>query len=297
MSGSIINSGNVMRLIHATVWMFCFALFFSSASAGPWARKQGTGIVQIGFSTIGYNKIHSDDSERRPLMADVRDNVVQLYGEYGLPEDLTLIAMVPVKLLSATPQLQGASKVSKSGLGDIDVTLRRTWMNKDGLALATEFLFGLPVGSRSDENGLFLGDGEFNVTPRFVAGKSFYPIPLYMTAEFGFNFRTKNFSHDVPYGFEVGYGFLDNRLYAILQISGRESISNNPTLPAGATAPEVAANAAGLYGNNVEYLAIIPKVYFKATEKVGISISYATAAHGRNVAGGAVIAGGVLLEF
>lgn len=293
----LIKNAKEHKAMKRIILFFGLIFVISMSYAGPWSRKQGTGIVQIGFSTIGYNKIHSDDSERRPLMADVRDNVVQLYGEYGLPEELTLIAMVPVKFLSATPQLQGASKVSKSGLGDIDVTLRRTWMNKDGLALATEILFGLPAGSRSDENGLFLGDGEFNVATRFVAGKSFYPIPLYMTAELGFNFRTKNFSHDVPYGFEAGYGFLDNRLYAILQISGRESISNNPTLPPGATAPESAANAAGLYGNNVEYLAIIPKVYFKATEKVGISISYATAAHGRNVAGGAMIAGGVLLEF
>lgn len=286
-----------MKGTHSTLLLFCMSIFVSSADAGPWSRKQGTGMVQLGFSTIGYSKTYGDDSQKHSILADVRDNVVQLYSEYGLPEELTLTAMVPFKFLSATPHLQGAAKVSNSGLGDIDITLRRTLMNTGGFALATELLFGVPAGSRSDANGLFLGDGEFNVTPRFIAGKSFYPVPFYMTADLGFNFRTNAFSHDIPYGLEIGYGFLESRLYLILQMSGRESISNKPTLPSGATPAERAAQAAGLFGNNVEYLAIFSKVYFKATETVGISLSYATAAHGRNVAGGAVIAGGVLYEF
>ncbi len=286
-----------MKRTHPILLLFCIGIAASSADGGPWSRKQGTGMVQLGFSTIGYKKAYGDDSEKRALGVDVRDNVLQVYAEYGLPEEFTLATMIPFKFLSATPHLPGGSNISNSGSGDIDVTLRRTWSNMNDVALATELSFGLPVGSRSDANGLFLGDGEFNLTPRFVAGKSFYPVPLYITADLGFNFRRNNFSYDIPYGVEIGYGFFENRLYVILQISGRESISNKPTLPAGATVAEVTANALGLYGNNVEYLAIIPKLYFKATERIGISLSYATAAHGRNVAGGIVFAGSVLYEF
>jgi hypothetical protein len=287
-----------MRRTYANVLLFCIlSATACPADAGPWSRKQGSGFVQLGFSTIGYNKSYGDDSNKHILGAQVRDNVLQVFVEYGLPAGFSVTTMVPFKFLSVTPDVPGAVRVSNSGPGDIDLTVRRTWLQEAGFALATELLFGVPVGSRSDANGLFLGDGEFNVSPRCVAGKSFYPVPLYMTADLGFNFRTNNFSHDVPYGFELGYGFLDSRLYLILQISGRESISNNPTLPFGSTAAEVTANALGLHGHNMEYLAIIAKLYFKATEGIGISLSYATAAHGRNVAGGIVLAGGVLCEF
>lgn len=286
-----------MHTYRFSLSMFFIATLVGVSQAGPWPRKHGTGIVQLGFSTIGYNKVYGDDAKKDTIPADVRDNVVQLFAEYGLPGKFTLTAMMPLKFISATPKTAGAAKVTNSGLGDIDLKLRRSWVNSDGFAYAAEVLFGLPTGSRSDPNGIFLGDGEFNVTANIVAGKSFYPIPLYFTAELGFNFRTNNFSHDVPYGIEAGYGFLERRLYVILQISGRESISNKPTLQPGASAQQIVANAAGLLGNNLEFLAIVPKIFFKATDKIGVSVSYATAAHGRNVAGGAVIAGGILYEF
>lgn len=279
------------------VFMVAMAFHGSTAAAGPWPREQGTGFVQLGFSTIGYNKAYGDNSQKHNLAADVRDNVAQVFAEYGLPSGFTVSTMVPVKFLTAKPHTPGLAKVTNSGLADIDLTVRKTWAHNDGFALATEMLLGLPVGSRSDPNGLFLGDGEFNVTPRAVVGQSFYPLPLYLIADLGFNFRTNNFSHDVPYGLEIGYGAFERTLYIILQISGRESLSNKPTLATGASVAESTANALGLHGNSMEYLAIIGKLYFKPSDRIGVSLSYATAGHGRNVAGGIVLAGGVLFEF
>jgi hypothetical protein len=286
-----------MRQPLRTILILWFAFSAIPAEAGPWGRESGKGILQIGFSTIGYSKAYGDDSKKHTLSADVRDNVFQAYAEYGLPNDFTIAAMVPFKFLSATPYAQGAGKISNSGLGDLDISLRRSWYCEDGFTFAGELLLGLPIGSRKDANGLYLGDGEFNVNPRFLAGKSFYPIPLYLTAELGFNYRAQGFSHDVPFGLEIGYGILEKKLYVILQILGRESLSNQPTLPTTPSVSDIAASTIGAFGNNMEFLAIIPKIYFKATENVGISFSYATAAHGRNVAGGVVLAGGVIYEF
>ncbi len=269
----------------------------SLSLAGPWARSKGKGIVQLGFSTIGYSKVYNDRSDKIAIPADIRDNVLQLFVEYGVGAGVTIGATVPFKFISATPSAAGATKVSNSGVGDIDVMIKKTFYEASGMILAGELTLGVPSGSRSNTNGLFLGDGEFNVSPRLLFGKSFYPVPAYFTADVGFNFRTNNFSHDVPFGIEAGYGFLEGKLYAILQISGRESLSNNPTLQPGASAAEIAASGSGLHGNNLEFLAIVPKLYYKATNSIGISVSYATAAHGRNVAGGAVIAGGILYEF
>lgn len=273
------------------------ALLTNMTMAGPWPRPQGKGFVHLGFSTIGYNKVYNDRSDKLSIPADIRDNVLQLFAEYGAGAEITVGAAVPFKFISATPAGAGTGKVSTSGIGDIDVMIRKTLHQSSGVILAGEILFGIPSGSRSNASGLFLGDGEFNVTPRFLFGTSFHPAPAYFTADIGFNFRTNDFSHDIPYGIEAGYGFLDGKLYAILQISGRESLSNKPTLKSNASAAEAAASGAGLHGNNLEFLAIVPKLYYKATDSIGISVSYATAAHGRNVAGGAVLAGGILYEF
>ncbi len=271
----------------------CSVAVASAADAGPWLRKAGKGFVQLGFSTIGYNNVYDDASTKQPLTVDVRDNVVQLMGEVGLTDNLTASLAVPVKSLS----LRGATSRSNSGVGDVDLGLKYGLVNRGGFVLSGEALFSLPVGSTKNPDGLRLGDGEFNTTLRLLAGTSFYPVPAYLSADLGFNFRSNNFSHDVPFGIEAGYAFLDARLYIILLISGKESLSNKPTLGANSSRAEMNAAALGLYGNNLEFLAIIPKLLFKINQQWTITASYATAAHGRNVAGGVVFAGGVLYEF
>ncbi|MEO8169104.1 MAG: hypothetical protein ABI623_12705, partial [bacterium] len=88
-------------LIALITVMFCFA---DSVVAGPWPRKQGSGFIQLGFSTIGYNKIYDDRSEKAPVLADVHDNVLQLFGEVGLTDLLTFTAAIPFKSISVSPQ-------------------------------------------------------------------------------------------------------------------------------------------------------------------------------------------------
>ncbi len=271
--------------------MFCFA---DSVVAGPWPRKQGSGFIQLGFSTIGYNKIYDDHSEKAPVFADVHDNVLQLFGEVGLTDLLTFTAAIPFKFISVSPQptlfAPSTTKLSNSGIGDIDVAARYSLWSQDGYILSGGVRVGIPAGDVKDRNGLVLGDGEYNAAPMVLFGKSFYPEPAYITADVGFNFRGKSFSNELLYNIEAGYGFLDSRLFLILLISGKESTSSVPT-------KYYAATAYGLWNNNQEYTAIAPKVLYKVSEHTGISLSFTTAVHGRNIAGGFVFAAGVFHEF
>ena len=265
-----------------------------SAFSGPWPRKQGTGFVQVGFSTIGYNKVYDDRGTKNPIYTDVRDNVVQVYADYGLTDLATVTASIPFKFLSATPSQLAlspvATKVTNSGIGDIDLLLRYTWFVVDGQAFSSEVLFALPIGDDTDPNGLWIGDGEFNTAFRLSVGKSFHPEPYFITADVAYNIRGKDFSDEVLYNIELGYGFLENRLLLILLLSGKESASTVPSR-------NVTAAALGFSTNNQEYTAIIPKVLYKLNEQFGISASFATATHGRNIAGGFVFAGGVFYAF
>ncbi len=271
----------------------CFSLP-ETGMAGPWPRKQGSGFVQLGFSTIGYNSIYNDRAEKVPTFPDVRDNVLQVLGEVGVTDRLTVTASIPLKFLSAVPlsstPVPVTSNLSNSGLADIDVMARYSLLAKDGYAVACGLRIGIPSGDSEEANGLVLGDGEFNIAPVLLCGRSFYPLPMYVTGDVAFNFRGNGFSNELLYNVELGYGFFDSRLYIILLLSGKESTSSVPTV-------FVPASVYGLSTNNQEFTALIPKVLYKFSDHLGCSVSFATATHGRNIAGGFVYAAGMFYEF
>ena len=284
-----------MRSISIVSSILSLAVIGSASSdGGAWPRKQGAGFVQLGFSTIGYNKVYDDDGFKYPIYADVRDNVIQAFVEYGVTDNVTVGAAIPYKFISVKPSSAALAPFSSdrdnSGIGDVDITMRYGWFNFDGCVLSTALWFGMPSGDSKNTDGLLLGDGEFNVGLSLAFGKSFYPDPLYVSGDLTFDRREKGFSDEFLYDLEIGYGLLDGRLYIVLLLSGKESTSSVPSRT-------FAASALGLSTNNQEYTAIIPKLVYKFSDHWGASISYGTATHGRNIAGGAVVAGGIYFEF
>ncbi len=283
-----------MRPILTSLCCPLLLLFVTHSSfAGPWPRKLGSGFVQLGFSTIGYNKIYDDGGEKAPVFADVRDNVLQLFGEVGVTDLLTVGASVPFKFLSVSPSqvplAPTPAKLTTSGIGDIDIRARYNLLNEEGYVVSAGMLLGIPSGDSKKTSGLILGDGEFNVAPGLLLGRSFYPIPAYASVDFAYDFRGSAFSNEFLYNIEFGYGLLESKLYFILLLSGKESTSSVPS--------KAAASAYGLSTNNQEFTAIIPKALYKFSGGWGASLSFATATHGRNIAGGFVFAGSVFHEF
>lgn len=281
-------------MYRVSLLIVCLAGYVSAANAGPWTRKQGHGFVQLGFSTLGYNKIYDDGGDKQPVFGDARDNVVQLFAEYGLLDDLTLTAAVPFKFLSFTPThsllapLQ--SKATNNGIGDIDLAVRYKLFDEAGYVFANAIQFGVPAGDSKDPNGLWIGDGEFNVMLRVAVGKSFYPDDYYISGDLGYNFRGRGFSNEFLYNVEFGYGFFDATLYLIVLVSGKESTSSVPTAT-------ITPALLGFSTNNQEYTAFIPKVVYRIAKGWGVAASFATASHGRNIGGGFVFAAGVFYDF
>lgn len=87
--------------------------------------------MQSGFSSIGYDKIYDEDGKKHSILYNVRDNVLQLYADYGLRDRISVRAMPPFKLLSKkrNPNFIGHANVkpsfqpdkNKSGIGDVDM--------------------------------------------------------------------------------------------------------------------------------------------------------------------------------
>lgn len=276
---------------YTSLFLILIFVIPSTMSAGPWTRKAGTGFLQLGFSTIPYKKVYNDQSTKELVNGTVSNSVVQLFGDVGITDELAVTAAIPVVFISAK-DLQGAgpSSPSNSGIGDINLALRYGFYNQNGWAITGTSLFGLPTGDDTNVDGLLTGDGEFNVALGFAIGRSLYPAPAFASAELSYDIRSKNFSNDILYNIEVGYGLMEQRLYVILQMSGRKSTSSKATVI-------TPASRFGLNTQNQEFNAIIPKLFYHAGGGWGVSVSLATATHGRNVAGGFVFAAGVSHEF
>jgi hypothetical protein len=272
------------------------AALAGDALAGPWTRKAGETFLWAGFSSIGYGKIYDDGGVKQEIPVNVRDNVIRLLGEYGLAEGLTVTMGLPYAFPSTTPDSGAGSGSSKSGISDVDLGIRKGWhFGADVLAL--DVISTVPTGSNANAEGLLLGAGEwaFFFAPSW--GRSFHPIPFYVTATAGLRLRTGGYSHEFRYGLEAGYGLFDGAATLILELAGQESFNNQPTFGPNPRPDDIEAAKLGLYTNNREYLAITPKVLFRPAPSWGIVLSYATAGKGRNVAGGAVLGGGVYHVF
>jgi len=284
----------VIAFRHLAASLIAVLLAAEACSAGPWPRKQGSAFIQLGFSRIGYNKIYNDHSEKTAVSADVRDDVLQAFGEVGVSDRLTVTASVPFTFLSVSPLPSApapeTSRLTNSGLGDIDLMARYHLLTENGYAASCGLRFGIPSGDSKNPNGLILGDGEFNVAPVILFGKSFFPLPAYLTVDAAINLRGSGFSNELLYHVEFGYGLFESRVYAILLLSGKEATSSIPST-------SVEASVYGRSTNNQEYTAIVPKLLCKVSDHSGVAISFATATHGRNIAGGFVFAGAVFHEF
>jgi hypothetical protein len=276
----------------AALLLFCCA---ATADAGPWTRKAGEGFVWVGFTTIGYSRIYDDGGVKQSLAGSARDNVIRIAAENGLGSGFVLSAAIPFAQMSFTPDT--GARVRTSGIGDVDLGLRRSWNLGGGHVGALELLSTLPTGDNNNAEGLLLGTGEWGFLLGPSWAKSFHPLPLYVSASAGVRVRTGEYSHEFRYGVEAGYGLFDDAAMLILDIAGQESFGNRPTRADTPRPEDVRAAGLGLLNNNREYLAITPKLLLRPGHSWGIVLSYATAAKGRNVAGGAVLGAGVYRAF
>jgi len=272
-----------------------------TALGGAWPRKAQSGYLQLGFSTIGYDKVYDSSGLKAPAAGRARDNVLQLLAEYGLSEDFTVGLAVPFGFISvkdyqpAVPPTSSMMvppprEISNAGIGDLTASAQLKLLQRGGSVLSAGVLAGFPAGDTTNAEGLWLGDGEFNVAPRILYGLSLRGLPAYLSAELGYNIRGVGYSDEIFGNLEAGYGMLERRLYLIVLLSVLQSTNTEPSR-------DIPAARLGLYNNNREFVALTPKVLYKFGTGLGVVASYATATSGRNVAGGAVLAASLFYEF
>lgn len=242
-----------------------------------WSQKQGEGYFKLGANGILADSYFSPDGSSIPITTTGIYSI-GFYGEYGFNSRLTGIVNFPfwvtntlneVRFLPSGNVIPGDSF---SAVGDIDIGIKYGWFQTKPVVVATSLVFGIPTGKTGGgESGILqTGDSEFNQLFRTDVSFSL-PVSIYFSAFGAFNNRTRDFSDEIRYGFDLGYYkkkiLVAFHLHAIqsLQNGNAENVNN------------------GIFSNNLEYLLPSLEVGWFFPNNFGISAYASHVLRGQNV--------------
>ena len=254
------------------------SISFNNLFAGAWTQKKNSGFYKLGLRYINTTNVYDKDGNKVEV-PKLKNLFLALYGEYGINDQFTLITNLSLlESIKIEDQIDNGSIVSKggsnSGIADSEIGLRyRIWQG-EGSIISTELILGLPIGDTDNKMKLYTGDGEFNQIINILFGQSFYPLPLYLSAQVGFNNRTGGFSDEIRYAAEIGFSFIPSVLFAF-KINGTQSLENgNETVLGGGY---------GFHSNDQKYLAFGPELSYSITKSFGLTLGIESATNAANV--------------
>ena len=276
---------------------FLAALFVSIQlfSQSPWTKKKNEGYVQLNFTSLAsYNKVFGNpeyDTQR-----EITDNTLQLYGEFGITDNTTLFANVPLKVLKSGDFSKDMSlalstfrttKATETTLGNIQLGVKHNFINKKWL-ISAQLAVEANTSSYNADAGLRSGYDAWTVTPLFLAGRGF--DKWYIQSFIGADIRTNNYSSNFKLGGEVGYKTFD-WLWIAGFLDGVASFKNGDI----ALPQENLATA--LYINDQSYAAFGLKFIAEFNKKFGANVGLGGAFAGKNVPKVQAISFGLFHKF
>lgn len=271
--------------------MLCLGLL-EQAKAGGWLQGEGNGYFKLSQSAIHGDEFYNGVGD----VVDITTTgvyITALYGEYGISNKFDLIGYIPLATRLTLNEVKFSSGATQEGdeftsIGDIDFGLKYGLIQDKKMVLSASLILGIPSGNTSGGNTELLqtGDGEFNQMLRLEAGYGF-SFPLYTNLGVAFNNRTKGFSEEFRYDFEIGYQYKKKLLLAF-KLASVNSLNNGD--------PEGSAGN-GIFSNNLEYVTFGPEVAYIAKDKWGISAAYRTASSGQFIIAAPAYEVGVFMKI
>ncbi len=172
---------------------------------GPWTKEKGKAYVQIGFTSLSYNKAQVN-GKLTELGADYSDITAQLYSEYGITKDLEAQLIVPFKSVSYKSDFINQSE-KLSGLGNVTLGLKyklfdSSWKISGGLQYSVNSI------SKNDNKTLSTGFNASTILPYVSVGSS--SGKWYYFANLGYGYMNNEYSDFLKLGAEVGYNVIEN---------------------------------------------------------------------------------------
>lgn len=270
---------------------FCFSIQKSKAQSA-WTKKKGELFSQISYTTIpDYSEIFNDNDYI--TSRSITDNTIQLYGEYGLNDNLTVLVNVPFKLIKTGAAIENSTlplsivETSKTGLGNIQIGLKRN-IYKGKFVLSGQLNIEANTSVFDLDSGIRTGYNAWTFTPTINIGKGY--SDYYFQGFTGIDIRTNSYSSNFRAGVEFGLTSIKKTILIVF-VDVVESLNNSDVvLPA--TSLETA-----LYINNQEYAAYGLKGLYSFTEKFGVSGGFGGAFSANNVAKQAALSAGLFFKI
>ncbi|RED48973.1 hypothetical protein [Seonamhaeicola aphaedonensis] len=266
--------------------LVCTSIFAQSA----WTKKKGEIYTQLAFTTINdYNQIFGNPDYQTER--NLTDNTFQIYGEYGITDNITIMVNLPVKLIEAGSLANNSASMTSSKsitrLGNIDISIKHLLSNKKWI-ISTEINLEANTSAFDNSSGIRTGFNAWSFTPTINFGRSFKKY--YTQVYTGLNIRTNGYSTNFKLGGEVGTKPL-KKLTLIAFVDILKSFKDGSV--------EIPPNnlQTALYINNQEYGAFGLKIIGALGEKYGINAGFGGAFFGRNVAKSPALTLGVYHNF
>ena len=267
-------------LINYTIVLIVFFLKVEGFAQNAWTKKAGETYLQLSYNTINnYSKLFSNDKNFADysLQRKVSDNTLQAYSEYGITEKTTIIAAIPLKLVSSGDALVSSPTLSNgnlSGIGNITLGIRQSFYT-DKFNIAGQLNVDTKTSSFDAKTGLNTGYDAWSFTPTISVGKGWNKF--YLQGFTGVTLRTNDFNHSFKLGGEAGYKIVPSIwLIAFIDI--------NAVLNDGSIVLPASNYLTGLYVNKQAFTAYGLKVIYEINKNFGVNFAFAGASAGNYVA-------------
>ena len=267
----------------------------SGSSQGAWTQDAGGAFVQVSFARIGpYDTLYRRGGADFRTGREIDESSVEVYGEYGLTDDWTLVCNVPLRSVEAgalidSPTIQPVTVQSGTltELGNLTLGVRRQ-IAAGATAWATHLDLELPTGSAEDSSGLSTGLDAITLRPTISVGRGLGRA--YVQGYAGVSVRSNDYSSDWRLGAETGCQVTDDLLVAVT-IDLVESFKNGDvSLPSERL-------QTGLFLNDQEYVSPGIKGLYQITDSFGLSASMRGALSGNNVPKSPFVAFGITFRL
>lgn len=272
---------NNSRLVSISIFTFLFfsLAFQKGAAQSAWTKNKGELYSQFTYSTIpDYNEIFS--SSTYITSRNITDNTFQLYGEYGLNDDITVIASIPLKSISTSNETDNSTfpltieETSKVALGNIVLGLRYKLLDSKFI-LSSQLNIEINSSDFDINSGIRTGYDAWTFTPTINLGRSF--SKYYFQVFSGVDIRTNSYSSNFRAGGEIGLTSIKKTtIIAFLDIVS--SFNNGDFID------EVSSLETALYINNQDYAGYGLKAIYEIASSFGINAGFGGAFSANNVA-------------
>jgi hypothetical protein len=268
---------NYKTLLKNNLMLFSILIIIflqSTALAGAWTQKKGSGYYKMDFRYLSGTKLYSPDGVKIPI-PKFTDITIGIFGSYGITNEFTaFIGISPYKSVKLdTTAAAFGSDTDVSGFGDIALggKYRLTKFGKS--VISGKLILVLPTGKSEPDSGLWIGSNDFHQTLGLEYGYSLYPVPAYLNAGVSFSNRAEGFSDLFNYAIEAGYRFFNN-ISLIVRLHGQVSFENGDDKIYGGF---------GTFSNNQQFIAYNAELVYKFANNVGIKGYYESGTNGKNI--------------